>query len=472
MTPSLPIRLRSSDTLELGHQGGVDRKGLSSTGGVSGSRALPGSTDARSLLPSVFAELPPRGLQAVESAQLARRSPLPVESRLSYQALASTIPMRQPAHVSPQEMPLAGYLLARALDGRKVEGKDFERLRRADESVREARALLAFGRGNVKEDNEASQGEAARRLEGARALKCKLTELSMVIRAIWAGAGNCGEHAGLTTVVHAGRLDAESNERVVMLGNLFIDHGWAESVISRPSNLSSHWKPDVEAIVLDTWKDGPAVFASDSTRTHAQWLGSIAFRTIARPQPELLADAKRAAQLVATEQDPRTLWSRRPPDWMLSNARTVVRSALVERVSAKPITEEDVLDTVRRSTSAENQQILHPAMPANVRREILAAGVARDLMAEPEPLEHTLEGRGRVRSAAEQAPEIIAAVGDLTKVAPRRHWPWIPSFSRHGDAVDAPTAQRAVRRHFDASAALPAQRGERDGLNDDVPTSR
>lgn len=473
MNLSLSTRSQLPDEVDAGRRGEAHHEGLSSTG-VPGSRVPPlrpaGACGSR---PSVFTELPPRGLQALCSVMLAPRAPLPIEPRLNHKGLAATVPMCSRAEVSPEEMPLAGYLLARALDGRKVEGKDFERLRRADESIRETRALLAFGRANVKEDNKQSRGEAFRRFEGANNLKPGSTHRSLAAHWIWAGAGNCGEHAHVATFAHAGRLDSESKEEVALLANVFIDHAWVESAIPRPWNLASWWRPDEEAIVIDAWKDGPAVFAPDSTRTQGQWMSAITARRIASPQPELIAEAKIVAQDIACEQDPRALsWRPRPTEWWLSNARTVINNAFMERVLPKPVSVEQVLDTVRKSSPAASTETFHPATPAEVRKEILAVGVARDLMAAPESMEHTPQGRGRVWSAAGQAPTLIDAVGSLTKNTPRRYQPWmIPSVPYRAVRFDQPDELRLVRRRTEARTTVHDQLRETSGLTSDLTST-
>ena len=412
-------------------------------------RSEPGSSarlrpvGASSSEPSVFAELPARGLQALSSVTLAPRATLPIEPRLHHRGLAATVPTRGRGEVLPEEMPLAGYLLARALDGRKVEGKDFERLRRADESVREARALLAFGRGNIREDNEQSAGEAFSRIDGARELKLGSTKPSAAARGIWAGAGACIEHAHLSAFAHAAGLDAGSKEAVVLMAH--IGHAWAESVIPQPWNLSSLWKPSEKAIVLDAWKDGPAVFSADSTRTPGQWRIAFPLRRITTPQPELLANAKKAAQGLASTLDPRALKSKQPPEWLLFNASPLISNDFMARVLHKPAT-----------------KTRHPAIPAEVRKEILAVGVARELMVAPELPEGTPEGHGRIRSAAAQAPALIDALGNLTKITPRRYRPWTAPVPSVGAVFGDSDAQRLVRRQTDGRPAFLQPQEPRD----------
>jgi hypothetical protein len=367
--------------------------------------------------PTAFAELPRRGLAALDSVVLAPRAPLPMEMRLSPHRLGATVPLRGSDQVPAQEMPLAGYLLARALDGRKVDGVDLERLRRADESVRETRALLPHGRGNVRQDIDASRNGSSFRVDAART--SALGTPSLAARAIWAGAGKCGEHAELVTVAHAARLHTESNEAVLLLANVLIDHGWAESVIPRPLRLSSLWKPDERAIVLDAWKDGPAVFAPDSTRTQAQRLGAITLDSIRMARPELLGQAKDAARRIASEHDPRNFTSQPLPRWMQSNARTVIRSAFMERVIPRL-----------------GPQAVTSGMPGPLQVSIMATAIARELMAAPGTLDETAPGQGRVRDAARQAPAIAAATRELAKTSVRREMPmpWLPAGGQAGAA--------------------------------------
>ncbi len=363
------------------------------------------------------------------SAALGPRVALPVEARLTDQGLAATVPGHSQTAVIPGEMLLAGYLLDRALDGRKVEGEDFDRLRRANDSVREVRALLPFGRGNVVEDIAAGQEESSTRVYGARKLRGQLPDgplgFTSEAAAIWAGAGNCFEHAVLAACVHAGRLNTVSGEMVTLLCNIRLDHAWAESVIPRPWKPSNLFRPDRRAIVLDAWKDGPAVFGPDSTRKRTHWIDALPLTR--RREPDLsLKTAKVVARRTAVKDfhDPREL---EPHTWpkkflgvgMLWNAETVVDQAFLNRVSAKPVSVMDVLETVRKSNPDLRAEGFLPAMPAEIRKEILAAGIARELMAAPAPLTDTPKGRGRVCAAAAQAPSIVDAAKDLRQITSR-----------------------------------------------------
>jgi len=320
-------------------------------------------------------------------------------------------------------MPLAGYLLARALDGRKVEvhavgeGDDFERLRRADESVREARALLPFGRGNVVADIHASGGQSTTRTEASRELR-----ESAAAAAIWAGAGNCGEHGILTATAHAARLHAKSMETINRYGNSRTDHCWAEAAVQPPLTLlgllSEIWKPKPtdRDIVLDAWKDGPAVFGPDSTRSPREWRGAEVGRLWA--DPEALSNAKRTAQDLAGTRDPRQAPERRYVTRDTWNSEPVVDEAFLKRALTKPLSVMQVLQQVMRDPHAKPERRPLTIRP-ELRKEIIAAGVARELMAPPDALPAPAGAEGRVKTAAAQAPEIIEAMKNLRQITPR-----------------------------------------------------
>ena len=394
-------------------------------------------------------------VQAAEAA-LAPRSSLHVEPRLTHARLEATVPRRGREVIAAEELPVAGYLMARALDRRKVDGEDLERLRRADESLRETRALLPFGRGNVMEDNQATAAGAFSRLAAARALDPARGPATPA-QTIWAGAGACSEHAQLATIVHAARLDPALNDAVVTMSSVPGGHAWAESVIPRPWTLASLWKPDDRTIVIDAWKDGPAVFAPDSTRHPAQWLTATATLKVAQPRPELLADAKVAARRIAMERDSADIPLRRPPQALLFEARTIVSPAFLSQALGKTDPVVPGPGTLPEHHTVDHPRPRHSVMPVELRKEILAAGVARDLMAPRESPERTPPGRGRVHSAATQAPAIMNAVGELMKITARRP-AWEPPFEAYRTgrfyAVSAP---RVVTRTTDATLRFPAE---------------
>ncbi|HET9645993.1 MAG TPA: hypothetical protein VFP68_22165 [Burkholderiaceae bacterium] len=328
------------------------------------------------------------------------------------------MPRRSLAEVIPEEMPLAGYLLARALQDRKVDGEDFERLRRANDSVREVRALLPFGRGNMREDIRASRGESSTRTKGGRDLRRDPVHAPEDVAAIWAGAGNCGEHARLCTRAHAARLDSQSGESVIHYHNAQVDHSWVEALVPRSFNPTIYrWKPEPRDIVLDAWKDGPAVFGPDSTSTWSDWERARTIRHWSY-QPQGLSTAKALAQNLARTHDPRDSAPYITPEWSVWDAEPVVGKAFLANASQKPVPATAVWLRVHHMVPQPKR--LLAAMPSEIRRQILAVGIARELMAPPAPqIESTHRGRGRVRTATNQARDIVDAMKNLRHPAPR-----------------------------------------------------
>lgn len=63
------------------------------------------------------------------------------------------------------EVPLAGYLLDKAVIGDPVEQQDIPRLMRANDTVHETRARFPYGRGNVANDIAASNHASSQRAQ-------------------------------------------------------------------------------------------------------------------------------------------------------------------------------------------------------------------------------------------------------------------------------------------------------------------
>ena len=173
--------------------------------------------------------------------------------------------------LSTDELPLAAYLLTCALDGRPVAQPDVARLRRANASVNETRALLKHGRGNVDVDVRATGNESRWRMKAARTLKDQFDGRSgerwvdfstqathSAAAAHVFGAGNCGEHTSTTAVYHSRRL--EEHETVHYVKGRQIGHTWAEARLHATGGPGDRER----AIVLDAWADGPAVLAPDA----------------------------------------------------------------------------------------------------------------------------------------------------------------------------------------------------------------
>jgi hypothetical protein len=209
----------------------------------------------------------PEGL-ASRGAPVASQEALP--PRMGFPGQGQT-PARPAAagSLSKEELPLAGYLFARAADSRHVDDpQDVAALRSADESVRETRALLDVGRGNVVEDIEKGGFESNNRLLAHRELdgalnyeKYQMTgqflspsQKAGVISS--SRVGNCGEFSTLAAALHADKLKPDEVAMSVHIPNF--DHVWTE--VERPIGENGN-------IVLDAWTSGPAVFEKDAVFT-------------------------------------------------------------------------------------------------------------------------------------------------------------------------------------------------------------
>ncbi len=156
---------------------------------------------------------------------------------------------------------LRPYVMARAIDGRVVDGVDLARLRQANLTVDTVRDMLPLGRGNVASDIERTRGESARRSVACNVMTYQLMQMAgwppvqaRATAALFAQTGTCDEHAALGVMLHAPCL--RPGEMLYQVTSSQIGHVWAE------------WRQEANphsafALVLDAWMDGPAVFASD-----------------------------------------------------------------------------------------------------------------------------------------------------------------------------------------------------------------
>jgi hypothetical protein len=326
---------------------------------------------------------------------------------------------------------LSAYLLARAAMGKKDDafrtvthlpaggrGRAKETpenlvrdLRAANDTLEEARALLPHGRGNVRSDILATNGEALRRMEAGRNLAENVLKSKGLHRGeeravdIWVdtavagltGQATCGGSALFTAHLHAPKL--EKDQSAIVFHNPTQDHMWTEVV--RPGQ---GFRNDQ---IIDRWTEGPAVFREDSKygrdpKGYDYYTLNPGNRDQALYHVGKIADEMKAD---------RTL-----PRKFASDMRQLQENGRIFRI--------DVLDpeTVLHDRFLEKAgRIMHPRSSkapgsdkalgtdrkAPVRpyaREILAAGVARSL------------GEG-VKGAADKAPAIVDAA---RQVFPRR----------------------------------------------------
>lgn len=304
------------------------------------------------------------GLSSVGLASVTHRSAsssrYPLPERLTDASLASTKPVRSTHRVEPEEMTLAGYLLARSVDRRRVEGEDLERLHLANDSMREARSLLDHGRTNVREDRAFSSGESARRGLGNRRLEDDSSlQTTVLSRAIWSGAGICGEHAHMARATHATRMPRGEEARLVHIPSFDPDHAWVESV--PPDDVDSRRTNLERTIVLDTWFDGPAVFASDSQHYSSRRQSVPDGRSFTTQDAHVLDEEKRHAQDIAGLRNVDTLPPSRLREDFFYNASSAVSRTFHSRVQAslnREVSPGEAIETTRRSFMSDARDTL------------------------------------------------------------------------------------------------------------------
>jgi hypothetical protein len=155
--------------------------------------------------------------------------------------------------VADKNMGLAAYLTARSTVHQTIDGDELRHLRKANDSVNKARELLSHGRGNVTTDLAKSQEPYWRTAFGRRQSAIDKADAALSsAMAVKMGAGNCGEHAWVTTAVHAGKLDIGETVQTVRGADGF-DHAWSEAQL-----------PGGDRLIMDAWAEGPALMAEDS----------------------------------------------------------------------------------------------------------------------------------------------------------------------------------------------------------------
>ena len=217
------------------------------------------------------------GQPADSASHPPRRAPVTLQGLANFDAqrirqrqveIQALVPDTRKA-LSDGESQLGGYVHARQVDGRPVEGPALERLKRGNETVMETRQALAHGRGNVTADINDSNGQSTIRTAAGRRIGRKYlpgtcirkkgplfkypADIRAAAGAMAAQAGNCGDHANVAAFLHAAKL--EDGERVHAVSSKTVDHVWAE--------LHGETSDRTHDIVMDAWGKGPAIFAED-----------------------------------------------------------------------------------------------------------------------------------------------------------------------------------------------------------------
>ena len=319
--------------------------------------------------------------------------------------LAETMP-----RLAPKETALAGYLFMRAIDGRHVEGGDLTNLRKGNDTVLETREALAYGRGNVTTDIQASNHESSRRVAVAREITRHLDRLQQdfgpsdaAAVAMFVAAGNCGEHAGVATSLHVAKLgQTESAHDVTREG---ADHLWSEC---RSGKGRDH------DVVIDPWAEGPAIFAPDGAYTRKEkGLRSVG-AYLASESYAVSESIKRTTQLLEAHAqanldrrlDKLNRQGYRIPKKRVWQPEPIFSTSFARRVGKKlgmkASTTGAKLGRWVRGLVGLPQKERPPNAP--LLDEIRAVGVARSL-------------GGSVKTAAKDAADIVDAAKDLVRSA-------------------------------------------------------
>lgn len=370
-----------------------------------------GTHQAASRLPDTAEWDPRSGRSKIESELAALRSaPRQADSRA----------------LTESERQIAGYVLAREVDGRPV-GDDLPRLKSANESVAKAREMLRYGRGNVQRDIDASEGESIARVAVGRAINrvrggdgtTNATDEAAL--AILTEAGNCGEHANVAVHLHAGKLRARGDE-VRLVARRGIDHAWGEA--------DNGARTSEQTIVLDPWNHGSAVYAADSRhgqsslglQQHARFTGKDGLRVLSRMEgivddlrqqfdqqfPELLEHARKTTA---------------GGKGAYRTTKPVINSSFAERASknlSKPLSASEaiargtgqhrsVLSRAKARLTQSSATRKAEAAHADMRSTVKAIGVLRSLGI-----------AGDLASTVQQASDVVIAAKNLTEAAPPR----------------------------------------------------
>lgn len=324
----------------------------------------------------------PTTLEGVLS-ELMSRPPQPRTSR------KIALPKRDPSSNGPSAIraEMAGYLFLRAAKRQHVEGADLADLENGQKALELTREALNHGRGNVKSDSQAAivRTAAARTLQarqipagaafeqlfgGRTGSAAKTGEISAT--AMFTGAGNCGEHSEVAAAMLSTVMEPDqSAQRVTDFRN---DHAWTE-LARDPASAQRH----PGNVVIDPWADGPAIFAEDgkySSEMHPVVIASYS----SLEAKGILAEAQKGVAALAGFTSPSEAVN-----------ETYARNL---RPGAPEWTPEPVLDQYSASYDLYHLEKSGDKETIGLRKEILAAGVARSLGA-------------NVANAAAIAPEII-----------------------------------------------------------------
>lgn len=373
----------------------------------SSSQSETSACDAR----SGSAQAPEREQQAGALAGLLSQRPTPRTSPRI--ALPSADP-----HGPDIRADQAGYLFIRAANKRHVEGSDLADLQRGQQALEATRNALPYGRSNVKGDSPLAPGllSTLRKVTLPRAkadadINHQPNPTAAYVGvaagvASFLGAGNCGEHAVLSAA-SLGEV-VEPKEVVRLVQHDFLDHQWAH--LSRYPQGTQEPRDDV---VVDAWADGPAIFASDGelsqpgsvkiVRSLKSDAAKVAFATAKNTHEHLAATTSPSKEMQAFYKTGESVSKPR------SDPRPVL-DQLTSRFVLDQLNDPKEIPLVTSEDGVEPKTFIPAQARLNdnkveLRKEILAAGVARSLGA-------------NVSDAAKVAPEVIDAAVRLSDWEP------------------------------------------------------
>jgi len=360
--------------------------------------------------PTVNGELPPHlahrprtelNLPPPTEATQRRFDQMSAERRTETQAMQDAANDAPPLSAADQQ--LAAYLLARQADRRPADAQLLGMLKRGNESMAQARRLLPLGRGNVRPDCQATGYAGWRTTTASRDVMRarekageRLTHAEQAGVIAHVGTGNCGEHAQLTAHLHVARL--RRGEIVSQVDHRWRDHSW-----------TLYTGEEGRKVMLDSWKDGPAVDACDAVygvhggkKRYNLWHSNLI--TVSREFDEGL---RRYGPAMATEVAQAKCKRDAKND----------KPGLLQMWDAKPVVEKAFADRARKALDAvPDAKRFMPGTPeagaqfkqqrATLLNEIRAVEAARSLGAS-------------VHDAAASAPEVVDGAKNLRRPVPR-----------------------------------------------------
>jgi hypothetical protein len=227
-----------------------------------------------------------------------------------------------PAH----KIQLGAYLLARSVDGRRIEGDELSRLVRSNDVVNATRLSLPEGRGNVNLDLKMSDGETAYATAAAHMFRSskQLGDSASIHAAMHmaAKAGNCSHHAHVAINLIGERMGG--GDQIHHVRSDEVDHNWAEL---RSENGS--------AVTLDAWAEGPAILSEDGIYSSRETRTLYAFgpRLAAKSAKEMHSHTEKAGDLLPDQlsQFSKALRKRGFPEKKIWSPTAVINQAFSDR---------------------------------------------------------------------------------------------------------------------------------------------